>query len=523
MKKIYSLLSAAMFVSCGFVQAVAAEAPIQTLPEGGKTTLYSRSGGCYYAYLGNQYSTRTYDYQPAEIVEYDNGDVYLKNIFSQYDYTYYNEHSYIKGHRDGSVITFQFPQMVITQTWGSSVYEYYASMVEYSEAKRIFVPVADDKNTYSITVKDDGSIEAEIIGNGMTFPGMIDQDNDWTYYGEVFSTWTPMTDVAVAPPASLQTEEMALTSGENGYYVNVGFNGDDVYIQGAFSMDPEVWIKGHREGAKVSFESGQYLGFSPSGDYFAYFMAAEFESQYSEEDNGDVRVLKPRERFTFDYDDAAKTFTSADGYVLVYNKNPEYIDYMDYVEAPVIRANPADMSKNPRAAWNVGYYKPIQPWDPVDNVSFNVSKMNEDNYLLDSSKLYYRIFFGEEAHTFTKKNYYKLPSDMEFIPVDFTDGSSFHVMDAARLIYIYDAVDVTTVGVQMYYIEGEACEDNIVAQSAIVRTETSSVDQTFAMKSVANITYYDMTGRVVADPQSGVYVKVVTYTDGTTETTKIRK
>ena len=43
------------------------------------------------------------------------------------------------------------------------------------------------------------------------------------------------------------------------------------------------------------------------------------------------------------------------------------------------------------------------------------------------------------------------------------------------------------------------------------------------IKEVASTTYYDLTGRMVTNPDAGIYVKVVRYTDGSQRSFKVLK
>ncbi|WP_295731700.1 hypothetical protein [uncultured Muribaculum sp.] len=470
MKNVYRLI----FIVAAIIAVATAKAqerPVTVLPEGGKTTLYHRSGGAYYAILGNKYDHLEYSYRPSEMVEYDNGDVYIRDFFSQYDYTYYNNHFYIKGHKDGSAITFEFPQLVSVQTFGSNTSYFYVSMVEYSATKKTFVPVSPEKNRYTILVKDDGTIVADIQNDGLLFPGKIDHENDWVFEGEVFSTWTPMNYKVLEAPSELNVKKMSLLDVNGfGHFVDMGIIDNDVYIKGMFDMAPDAWIKGCCDGGKITFESGQYLGFSPSGAFFSFFTAAQFMEEYDEEEKENVRVLKFRDAISFDYDETAQTLSAPAEWLMVYNKNPEFIDYMEYLESPVIQYVPEDVSKELMNPWNVDHHVPAQVSETdLEYMSFCISSLNVEGKLLDTNKLYYRVFFNGQPYTFIpgKHTYPGLEEPTTFVPFDFENGGSFSAYNALRMIYIYEK-DVETVGVQLYYIEGEPKEENIVSRSALV-------------------------------------------------------
>ncbi|MBR1620783.1 MAG: hypothetical protein IJ669_01515, partial [Prevotella sp.] len=84
----------------------------------------------------------------------------------------------------------------------------------------------------------------------------------------------------VVLPETATVEDYTLTGknyfnpeDENGYEdlnetIKIGFDGNDVYIQGLCGYLPEAWIKGVRNGSEVTFESGQFYG------YFTYGTAS---------------------------------------------------------------------------------------------------------------------------------------------------------------------------------------------------------------------------------------------------------
>ena len=51
----------------------------------------------------------------------------------------------------------------------------------------------------------------------------------------------------------------------------------------------------------------------------------------------------------------------------------------------------------------------------------------------------------------------------------------------------------------------------------------TAVNEISDNKAVASTIYFDLTGRMVANPTSGIYVKVVRYTDGSQRSFKVLK
>ena len=73
----------------------------------------------------------------------------------------------------------------------------------------------------------------------------------------------------VTPPEGLQTESWLLTAQRydaleytvDAYLpINVGFDGNDVYVQGMNMYLPGSWVKGIRNGNQLTFAANQYYG-----------------------------------------------------------------------------------------------------------------------------------------------------------------------------------------------------------------------------------------------------------------------
>ena len=78
----------------------------------------------------------------------------------------------------------------------------------------------------------------------------------------------------VTVPEGLQTETYKVTGfsfydyAEVAYEVQVGIDGNDVYVQGLFRLLPEAWIKGRMLRSKITFVKDQYLGEAEVFDYY---------------------------------------------------------------------------------------------------------------------------------------------------------------------------------------------------------------------------------------------------------------
>ena len=74
-----------------------------------------------------------------------------------------------------------------------------------------------------------------------------------------------------------------------------------------------------------------------------------------------------------------------------------------------------------------------------------------------------------------------------------------------------------TIGVQsVYKYNGTETRSEIVTIDRI----PMAVDAVDADRNITNVKYYDLTGREVAEPASGIFLKRVTFDDGSVTTSK---
>lgn len=70
----------------------------------------------------------------------------------------------------------------------------------------------------------------------------------------------------VTLPEGLATEQWYITGSDDkdfclNYGMTIGFDGQDVYIQGLFKELPLSWVHGHQEGGVITIEKGQFVGY----------------------------------------------------------------------------------------------------------------------------------------------------------------------------------------------------------------------------------------------------------------------
>ena len=248
------------------------------------------------------------------------------------------------------------------------------------------------------------------------------------------STLTPADPLTVVtPPEGLITEEYALTArnydddADVTGSVFIGFDYEDVYIQGLCTWIPEAWVKGTLDGTTITFPYGQYFGNSYDYDMFLNVLFGE-----------DV---------VFTYDAEAGTLTAQNDVFLVDNSSYYFDSYRGCVlkkvtEKAVMPANP-EITNLEETSWG---------W----RFNFNVPNVDVNGDPLASSKLYYKIYTDIEREiaplTFTPETHTYLTENITEIPYGFTEEWDIY----SNRIYLNDlySEDWNKIGIQSIYYGG---------------------------------------------------------------------
>ncbi len=214
-------------------------------PAQGQRKVYNRSGmALMYDPDGDSWLL-TEQSGSVDVVFCDNGDVYIKDLIS----TYRNS-AWVKGSLDGNTITIPTGQLVSYESYYGVPYAIYWGVRDGRDYFR-----DDTREAITLTIDGDqitldGTDEENIIGVFYEYDGnaFFSNSGDYESVYTFDHDFVPMDVVTVTPPAGLQTE-VWYTRGH--YYegssvpfrgqVNLGFDGDDVYLQGLFAGYPDAW------------------------------------------------------------------------------------------------------------------------------------------------------------------------------------------------------------------------------------------------------------------------------------------
>ena len=262
-----------------------------TLPETAEVQTWTLSGQT----VGS--STSTYDF-PTEVA-FDGDDIYVKGLFP------YSNDTWAKGTLADGKATFAAGQLI-------------ADSPEYGE-KYYLLGSADGETVSDFVLAYDAEAktltqETEYIYINYLMKNSINPEylESWKNLLLTFGIEEPVT-----PPADLVAETWTLNTAfdydeeELDPYeaeVQVGFDGDDAYIQGIAPNAPLLWIKATKSAdGTYTVPSMQFMGEISSWFKRKYYITALG-------DDGAFADL------VFTYDDAAKVFTTSQKFVLSMNK-----------------------------------------------------------------------------------------------------------------------------------------------------------------------------------------------------------
>ena len=212
----------------------------------------------------------------------------------------------------------------------------------------------------------------------------------------------------VTPPEGLVADEWAINAMNNygdpvANYLYIGFDGNDVYLQGLCTYLPETWIKGSLNGTTITFAGDQYFGAYNQGPFNSY----EF-------------FLRP-EDVVFTYDAETGKMT-AKGEIYIYDKISK--NKGDVYNNPVI-TKVVEKAATPAMPSIYEFYNSFA--GPI--VFFTIPTVDVNGDAMASSKLNFQFLKEVDQDitpvTFSPDNYPSLTEPMDDIPYGFTDNADF--------------------------------------------------------------------------------------------------
>lgn len=497
---------------------------IQVTPSGKLRTLLSRSADVvgYDFRNGSVYTMHDHN-RIARLVEGNDGNVYLYNPVSQWE-----SNSWLKLDKaNGDTLVARFPQVLYTEDGEN----YYAFPLFYDAKADTYAPKELDADNYvaeSRFVYKDGvltQLDDALIGQVMG-------DYQWMDAGDSHLVVAPVDVPQNRLPDSLADKlSTYIISYDKGgsdpvsVVVKGVTDGGKVYLSNPLSSDNSQWIIGQINGDKAVFTTNQYLGpDTVKTNYHQFFHAASFTRKDSVDYEGN-------NVFHYDYAEQPSVTLSYDA------AQDEYVAQAN--EAFVISKG-ADVKGYAAPAFYAYQEKAATPKDPYFSdfqmynndygygiFNFVLPTLDTNKKYLNPDHLYYCFYLDDSTEPcyLYKTDYIKMQADsMNIFPANYSDGYDMAPLDEnVHQVYYYFA-DFDRLGVQsIYRAAGEERRSNIAwityrQATGVEKVTTDAVDQPAAVE------YYDLQGRRLDHPASGVVIRRARYTNGRVVVSKmIRK
>ena len=385
----------------------------------------------------------------------------------------------------------------------------------------------DDENTPMTFTKDDYMyLESDMTVIPYGYADDYDFFDDYLYLNMPHDTWskigvqsiytgggeTNKSDISwfelvkpVVAPEGLVTEAYAFKATarvaqinpalekEEAYssQVKVGFDGNNVYIQGLSTDLPELWVKGTKnEAGKYVIPANQYMGVYELWGYsFPYYWTAlDAEGKMAE------TVL--------DFDAEKAQFTTSQ--TLVLNGAADALDpYITFTDVTITKLE--EFAATPATPAVEAYY--FDRNEGLNNVALIVPTVSTDGKDLLNDKLFYTLWIAKDGqempYTFTAALYSEdFTEDVTEVPYT---HEGYDIWAGGERVYIEETLDElatwTKVGVQsIYYGGGER------HTSEVAWVEVSTGIKTIGAEKSGKAVIYNLNGQRVETVKKGLYI-----------------
>jgi hypothetical protein len=456
------------------------------------------------------------------VFDSDNGVAYMRDPIPYFPYE-----TYMVGTYSNTSMKFHMPQAIITS--GKKTYYLHRMVMDDRVEGGGFT--IDDSEPMEYKIGEDGVITDNFGYDVML--GLTDENGEWLGSAADFAvTMKPlknkMLTISDMPSDFTKSlEHWAIAVDDSWKIVRGGRYNGKAYIAGLNPSYPDALIEGTikdtKDGDRVIFPSQQVLGIDTDINSYQFFYGVLVRRSYDNYYEKDVNYYTPLDSAEFWYDEEDGLLVSESCSIGVFSGNlADPYDCSTYAlyEDPDFEEIPEDVSLEPKPAYDLQLH---DSEDEAEFLTFTIDAMNKDGWPLDSGNLYYRLYDGDKVFVFSPEHYYGLKSNMTDL------GYSFSVLDEygyydifagsdelSRYVYLYYSID--NPGVQTVYKE-----DGVDYCSKIVYLNDTAVKDIAADKTIVSEHYTDLSGREVVNPQHGLYLRTVKYSDGSQSVDKVMK
>ena len=451
------------------------------------------------------------------IVFGENDEIYFRDIILRVASMGFG--SYVKGEIKDGVITVPVPQTVIEYEggWGREV----ALMEKGADGEwRVSdLPVI----TYSYN-ETTGVIMSTLPGTpGQYAIGLKWSFNDtWDQTGDFLQVYTPFDGEFQTLPEGIAMEEYYYNDGYYAYPVEVGVEGNDLYIKGMSLASPSAVVKAVMDGDKGYIPQDELLGTVMGYFIWTKMMVPDPVLGWA--------LVSPDETYNLEIDLEHKLIKSADpSQILIFNCEYDRVFYLDGFNdfSLSVQTSFAGTPQNPFGISFDG--EDFREFYGIYGFNFNISNISKEGNVLDTSNLYYSIYIDgdilefEENESLYSIMYPGVEGIVTRMPFDFSNGYDIDASsETGRFIGIYPD-GITTIGVQaIYEYEGVTTYSDLLT----LNVETNEITGEAGVSSITTgdvleVSYYDLNGRKISRPENGLFIARYTMTNGKIVTKKI--
>ncbi len=504
--KIFTL-SLAATLCCGFsAKAQDTSEPIYDIPDG-KQTLMSRDCVSFELEAFESIQSNAIG-TVAKFVTTNNGEVYIGNPISSYPVE-----SWIKAVKEGNTLSIRGAQAIYEEyDWDTDtsymVYVVPLEIVIDEDQQGTCVPAADMR--YDLILNEQGVYES-VDHNKMLGVCTMTDDGDyyWQGYGDRDIKISRVNSTPVEIPEGSTIQKWIWKDQYETTLANVVFDGNDIYVSGMYRNIPDAWIKGTKDGNKVYFPSGQFLGPDYTIGYLAYFCGAEFEYKTDPDTGEEEQYASMVDNAIFDYSEDGPTLLTVNGYIV--NSSADRLYPLYFYDQVNLEFNDRDVNAIPATPYDLIYDNEYED----KRVMVKIPNVDVDGKLLDVNNLYYEILVNDEPLVFDPDIYYDFSESTTMIPYNL-DGMDVYAIGIDHTVYLY-MEEEGVIGVRSVYIN----ENGETLYSDIVKDPASATESIAADRKVAGEIWHDVYGRRIDKPSNGMAIRTTIYSDGTTTHRKI--
>lgn len=490
----------------------------------GTSKLYAREASFYFNnWDGNPPQYYDYNRAMAVVTFGENNDVYFFDILMAY-----GAGSYAKGKLEGNKITVNLPQTVEWSDYagdGSNLVALKKSIVD-GETTYVLDPTITSI-TYNYDAEKD-KLTLELPGEKGDYAiGMVSiSDGEWHGYADLSQTYTILNPVENSWPEGLEGENYSLINDDYAIPVKVGIKDDKLYIEGLSEEMPEGVVVAEIKDNKAYISQFQFVGIWDN----YYILNTRLGMDDPETEDWIIPIDESIEYvLNLDLENGIISSEDPDIYFCINNAISQIYALTILKDFTLVKIG--SLAGTPENPNNLYFGDDYWTFYGYYNFDFNIPNISTKKTPLDSNDLYYRIYIDGELMEFLydeEEGYYPgIEEEITEIPFylnNFNDIYSYG--GSSREIGIY--IDgVTTAGVQsVYKYDGEITESEIVTLNIetgkITTSGTSGISQ-LSSNPIQNIEYFNLYGIKINNPQTGIFIKKTTYTDGSSKSIRIIK